>query len=102
MNLIGAVTLVFRLGRSGTAQIVPRDAPVVAPLAPLALTPPVDEEKKIELEDLGDVVELKIPRDELKAEKLPWTVTLFYLCTIPFSVSALVRLRAERSLTALL
>lgn len=93
INIVGAITLVFRLGRSRSSQIVPRDAPVVAPLAPLVLSP-MSEKKQIDWDLDNDVPQLPTAQEDevTKLEKLPWTVTLFYLCTIPFSVSSFLSL----------
>lgn len=104
LNIIGAITIVFRLRQSSinTSQIVPRGAPIVAPLQPFAATPSEDgktlqdpfgagaaglhrsrtQEWREGMDLGGGEVE---PSEENGGSRLPWDVTLFYLTTIPFA-----------------
>ncbi|ORY88743.1 hypothetical protein BCR35DRAFT_329653 [Leucosporidium creatinivorum] len=99
-NILGAVTIVFRLRRSNSSQqIVRAGAPVVAPLAPFAHNSDSDDDKETKApsstelqrsrtQDWREGADLEPALDESsnqKGSRLPWDVTLFYLCTIPFA-----------------
>lgn len=93
INIGGGILLLasLRLSENSNSTLVWKDAPVVAPLRPLATgTSPLDSSGfKSELSPEYDDASVKdegLPQ-KLEGRGLDWYMTLFYFCVVPFGLA---------------